>query len=142
MLTTMDTLDSTSHSAAAKEGDVEVIDPLPPPAPAAHTLGTQGSLLASLPSRIGALWTSPEPGQRLGSQEWTQCDSEFPVQVYMMAFLPSHIKGPWKFSSSLIARCEHATRECIVSWRHPDMGIPACQPSVLPLGAGRHRHRQ
>ena len=64
MLTTMDTLDSTSHSAAAKEGDVEVIDPLPPPAPAAHTLGTQGSLLASLPSRIGALWTSPEPGKR------------------------------------------------------------------------------
>ncbi|CAK0787945.1 hypothetical protein CVIRNUC_011167 [Coccomyxa viridis] len=71
MLTTMDTLDSTSHSAAAKEGDVEVIDPLPPPAPAAHTLGTQGSLLASLPSRIGALWTSPEPGRGAQAEQPT-----------------------------------------------------------------------
>ena len=71
MLTTMDTLDALSHSAAAKEGDVEVIEPLPPPAPAAHTLGTQGSLLASLPSRIGALWTSPEPGRNLDSCQQT-----------------------------------------------------------------------
>ena len=68
MLTTMDTLDSMSHSSAAKDGDVEVIEPLPHSAPAAHTLGTQGSLLASLPSRIGALWTSSEPGKGLGSR--------------------------------------------------------------------------
>ena len=63
MLTTMDTLDSVS-----RDGEVERIESLPTPvsAPAEQpSSATSTFLLASLPSYIGALWTSPEPGQFL-----------------------------------------------------------------------------
>ncbi len=64
MLTDMDTLDSVSLSRAspAKGGEVEHIESLPTPVPAEQGPTTSTFLLASLPSRLGALWTSAEPG--------------------------------------------------------------------------------
>ena len=65
MLTDMDTLDSASlsHASPAKGGEVEHIESLPTPVPAEQGPATSTFLLASLPSRLGALWTSTEPGE-------------------------------------------------------------------------------
>ena len=65
MLTTMDTLDSASlsHASPTKAGEAEEVEALPPPVPAEQGHLTSSFLLASLPSRIGALWTSAEPGE-------------------------------------------------------------------------------
>ena len=65
MLTTMDTLDSVglAHASPAKGGDAEETESLPAPVPAEQGHVTSTFLLASLPSRLGALWTSAEPGK-------------------------------------------------------------------------------
>jgi len=67
MLTTMDTLDSVSHEVPSKDNEVEKIESLPTPvsAPAEQTSAASTFLLANLPSYLGALWTSPEPGKSL-----------------------------------------------------------------------------
>lgn len=65
MLTTMDTLDSISQASPAKVGEVERVESLPRPVAAEHSFAHPSSLLASLPSRIGALWGSPEHGAAL-----------------------------------------------------------------------------
>ena len=65
MLTTMDTLDSLERSSPGKEGEVEQIEPLPPPAPSGQAHATSTFLLSSLPSRLGALWASPDHGEAL-----------------------------------------------------------------------------
>ncbi|CAL5225202.1 g7985 [Coccomyxa viridis] len=68
MLTTMDTLDSVglAHASPAKGGDAEETESLPAPVPAEQGHVTSTFLLASLPSRLGALWTSAEPGPGQG----------------------------------------------------------------------------
>lgn len=65
MLTTMDTLDSASlgHASPAKGGEIEEMGSLPAPVAAEQGHATSTFLLASLPSRLGALWTSAEPGE-------------------------------------------------------------------------------
>lgn len=72
MLTTMDTLDSLERSSPAKEGEVEQIEPLPPPAPGGQAHATSTFLLSSLPSRLGALWNSPDHGEALALNFWAQ----------------------------------------------------------------------
>lgn len=76
MLTTMDTLDSASlsHASPTKAGEAEEVEALPPPVPAEQGHLTSSFLLASLPSRLGALWTSAEPGEALWTVLlWTTC---------------------------------------------------------------------
>ncbi len=73
MLTTMDTLGSVSHGVPSKDGEVEKIESLPTPvsAPAEQTSAASTFLLANLPSYLGALWTSSEPGNSSSTMQHT-----------------------------------------------------------------------
>ncbi len=65
MLTTTDTLDILTRSSPSKEGEVEQVEPLPPPVPGGQAHATSTFLLSSLPLRLGALWSSPDEGEAL-----------------------------------------------------------------------------